>query len=75
MEIFGLPWYEWIGYMASFVVLLSFLMKDMTKLRVVNIAGCSLFIAYGISLPSVSIPIILTNAAIVVVNIYYLNKK
>jgi hypothetical protein len=75
MVLLGLPWFEWVGYSASFVVLLSFLMKDMQKLRIVNIAGCSLFIAYGLSLPSISVPIILTNTAIVVVNLYYLMKK
>jgi hypothetical protein len=75
LEIAGLPWFEWIGYIASFVVLLSFLMKDMLKLRIINILGCSLFIAYGLALPTVSIPIILTNAAIVLVNGYYLSKK
>jgi hypothetical protein len=75
MELLGLPWFEWIGYTASFVVLLSFLMKDMKKLRIVNILGCSLFIAYGLTLPAISIPIILTNAAIVIVNLYYLSKR
>lgn len=63
---------EYIGYAASFFVLLSFLMKKMTTLRLVNIIGCALFIWYGVMLNS--IPIIITNCAILIVNIYYLLK-
>lgn len=64
---------EIIGYIASFVVLLSFLMKDMVKLRLVNFSGCSLFVAYGIML-QYSIPIILTNSVILMIHVYYLLK-
>ena len=63
---------EFIGYTASFFVLLSFLMKKMTYLRMVNLVGCGFFIWYGILLNSW--PIIITNGAIVLVNIYYLLK-
>lgn len=63
---------EYIGYAASFFVLLSFVMKKMIHLRLVNIIGCGFFIWYGILL--ISIPIIITNAAIVIVNTYYLLK-
>jgi hypothetical protein len=61
---------EYIGYLASGFVLLSFLMKQMMRLRVINIVGCGLFIWYGIMLNSV--PIIITNAAIVLVNFYFI---
>ncbi len=63
---------EYIGYLASLLVLVSFLMKNMTYLRLVNTLGCLVFIAYGALLPS--IPIIITNAAIVIINSYYLLK-
>lgn len=63
---------ELIGYLASAFVLLSFVMKEMTKLRIVNIVGCAFFITYGVLL--LSWPIIITNTAIVVVNVYYLVK-
>jgi hypothetical protein len=67
---------EWVGYAASLMVAISFVMKDITKLRVVNIVGCALFVIYGLLMPSVRIglPIILTNAAIIGVNIFYLAK-
>ncbi len=61
---------EYIGYIASALVLTSFLMKNITYLRVINTVGCGVFILYGTLLPSV--PIIVTNAAIVLVNFYYL---
>jgi len=65
---------ELVGYIASGTVLISFLMKEMKWLRIINSIGCGLFIAYGIML-NYSIPIIATNAAIVLINIYFLNKK
>lgn len=64
---------EYVGYAASLAVLISFLMKKMKPLRMVNIIGCGLFVAYGVLLAS--IPIIVTNAAICFVHIYYLTKK
>ncbi|WP_029035690.1 hypothetical protein [Salinimicrobium terrae] len=70
MEILGISYIEWIGYLASFFLLLSFLMRNITTLRYINSLGCLLFVAYGLLLGSY--PIIVTNAAIVLINIYYL---
>ncbi len=64
---------EYIGYIASSVVLISFLMGNIVYLRIVNSIGCAFFIFYGILLDSK--PIIVTNAAIVLINLYYLNKS
>ena len=63
---------EYVGYFASFFVLLSFLMKKMMALRIVSIIGCLLFIGYGVLLGSV--PVIITNASIVVVNAWFIYK-
>ena len=63
---------EYIGYGASLLVLTSFIMRKMLYLRVINISGCSLFIWYGALLDSM--PIILTNVAIVLVNVFYILK-
>jgi hypothetical protein len=65
---------EIIGYIASAGVLVSFLMKDIKTLRIVNSVGCALFIIYGIML-GWSWPIIITNAAIIGINAYYLFIK
>jgi hypothetical protein len=65
---------EIVGYIASLFVLISFLMKDLRKLRFVNSIGCALFIVYGVML-GFSIPIILTNSAILAINFYALTSK
>lgn len=62
-----------IGYIASAIVLISFLMKNIKKLRVINTIGCLIFIVYGVLL-NFSIPIIITNSVIVGINIYFLVK-
>lgn len=77
MELFGITTIEYIGYLASLMVLLSFTMKDVKKLRLVNMTGCILFIIYGFLMPTlrIGLPIIIANAAIFIVNTYYLTKK
>lgn len=64
---------EIVGYIASAVVLISFLMKNIVKLRIINTIGCLIFIAYGVLL-NFSIPIIITNSVIVGINVYFLVK-
>lgn len=73
MELFGITGTEYIGYLASFMVLISFTMKDVKKLRTVNMIGCLLFVAYGFLMPTirVGLPIIITNIAIFCVNFYF----
>lgn len=73
MDSFDTSPVELIGYAASLGVLLSFFMKDIIALRIVNSVGCALFVLYGILLPT--IPVALTNGAIIVVNVYYIWKK
>lgn len=76
MELFGITATEYIGYLASFMVLLSFMMKRISVLRLVNISGCILFIIYGFLMPTlrIGLPIIIANTAILFVNAYYLLK-
>ena len=75
MEFIGISFTEWIGYAAMATVLISFLMKSVKKLRIVNSFGCLLFVFYGILLEPISNPIIITNTAIFLINLYYLFKK
>ena len=72
MEFLGISITEWVGYAAMATVLISFLMKSVNKLRIVNTVGCLLFVFYGMMLSPMSKPIIITNAAILCVNLYYL---
>ncbi|MEO9533559.1 MAG: uroporphyrinogen decarboxylase [Crocinitomicaceae bacterium] len=71
MEDAGITIADLIGYFASAVVLISFIVKDVRKIRIVNSFGCALFVAYGILL-GWNWPIIITNVAIIIVNAYYL---
>ncbi len=63
---------EMVGYIASGLVLISFAFKNITQLRLINSVGCAFFIAYGIMLDS--LPIIITNVSIVLINAYFLLK-
>ena len=73
MEFISLT--DWIGYLAMAVLLMSFLMKNMKTLRLVNSVGGLLFIVYGCMLEPISIPVIVTNAAIVCIHLYFLFFK
>lgn len=63
-----------IGYAASAVLMVSFLMKNINTLRLINSIGAILFIVYGFMLAT-SWPVIITNAFILSVNIFYLVKN
>jgi hypothetical protein len=71
--MFNISVTEWIGYLASLVLMISFLMKNINTLRIINSIGAMLFVIYGILLVT-SWPIIITNTFILGVNIYYLGK-
>lgn len=75
MEFLGISITEWIGYLAMATVLISFLMKSVVKLRIVNALGCLFFITYGFLLTPLSKPIVVTNTAIFFINVYYLIKR
>ncbi|MCH4551356.1 uroporphyrinogen decarboxylase [Aestuariibaculum lutulentum] len=75
MDFLGVSFTEWVGYAAMAMLLLSFTMKAVTKLRIVNSIGCLLFVIYGFMLDPIAKPIIITNGAILCVNLYYLLKK
>ncbi len=72
-EFLGITITEWFGYGASAGVLISFLMRNMKTLRIINTIGCGLFVIYGVLLTSA--PIIITNATIILINLYYLLKR
>jgi len=73
-----MPMVEIIGYIATFLVMLSFMMKNVTRLRIINAIGCATWILYGFMLDSN--PIIVTNVGILAINSghllrNYLNKS
>ncbi|MDF2569341.1 MAG: hypothetical protein K0R55_945 [Sporomusa sp.] len=64
---------EWLGYAASGLVAISFLMKSINKLRFINMVGAIFFVIYGVAIHAV--PVVLVNLFVVGVNIYYLVRK
>lgn len=77
MELFGITGTEYVGYLASLMVLISFTMRTIKGLRLLNMAGCILFVLYGFLMPNlrIGLPIIIANVAIFAVNTYYLMRK
>lgn len=69
----GVDFKDWVGYAAMAVLLISFMMKNVTKLRIINSIGCAIFIYWGFLIQE--FPVILTNTAIVLINFYYLFIK
>jgi hypothetical protein len=63
---------ELIGYLASALIVLSLLMASVLKLRVINLVGAVVFTLYGVLIDSA--PVVLTNGAIVLIDVYYLWK-
>jgi hypothetical protein len=69
-----LNWIEWVGYLASILIIWSFMLTNMRTLRMINALGCLAFVAYGFLL-QISWPIVITNVFIFCVHIYYLTRK
>jgi len=63
---------EYIGYIASIIVLISLLMSSIKKLRWINLFGSITFAVYGFLIGS--IPVGLLNIGTSLINIYYLVK-
>ena len=57
---------EAVGYLATFLVMLSFMMKDVNRIRIINAIGCTVWIAYGFMLDS--FPVIITNIGILAIH-------
>lgn len=74
MEFLGITMTEWTGYIAMVLLLISFMMKDVKRLRIINSIACAFFVVYGFMLAT-SWPIIISNGAIILINIYYLFFK
>ena len=64
--------YEIIGYVGSGLVLVSFLMTSVVKLRLVNCVGGIIFALYAMLIRSY--PTMIMNICLVLINLYYLWK-
>ena len=61
-----------IGYLASAFLAISLLVNNDFKFRWINALGCLTFIIYGVMIHA--FPIVLTNAFLFCINLYYLAK-
>lgn len=64
--------YEIIGLTATTFVLLSFLMREVKSIRIVNIIGAVCFVIYGMLINSLSTWIM--NGVLIVIHVIYLVK-
>ena len=62
--------YEIIGLTATLFVLLSFLMKRIELVRIINIIGAVLFVIYGVCINALSTWLL--NGILIVIHIVYL---
>tara|TARA_B100000965_G_C19084520_1_gene537729 strand:- start:54 stop:278 length:225 start_codon:yes stop_codon:yes gene_type:complete len=63
---------EIVGWIATFVVIGSFLVNDMLKLRSINLVGATLWLIYGIIASSYSI--IFLNFVVMSIQIFKINQ-
>jgi hypothetical protein len=61
---------QWIGYVASVIIILSMMMPSIIKFRWINLVGALLFSIYGFLIQA--IPVGVLNGIIVLVDVYYL---
>lgn len=64
--------YELVGHLASILVVVSLLMSNLLSLRILNLIGAITFTAYGSLIGS--LPIVLSNTAIIFINLYHLTR-
>ncbi len=64
---------ELLGYVASALVIISLTMRSVVRLRTISLCGSITFLTYGALIGSV--PIIITNACIAAINIWFLRRE
>jgi hypothetical protein len=64
---------ELVGYAASALVVASLAMTSVVRLRAISLLGSVTFVVYGVLIGSV--PIVVTNAAIAVLNVWFLRRE
>jgi hypothetical protein len=65
-------WIEWFGMVASVIVAISLTLKNIKRLRIINMVGSLAFTIYGGLIGSY--PVLILNGFIVLVNAFYLYR-
>lgn len=63
---------EVLGIIASVLILISFTMKDVIWIRIINIFGAILMVVYGILLHAFSVYFL--NSLLILVHLFYLSR-
>ena len=63
---------EVFGYISMIVVLISTMMKDMKRLRIINSIGCLMFVIYGLYMQTY--PIVVMNIVVILIHFWRLYK-
>ncbi len=63
---------ELLGYIASFIILVSLTMKSIVKLRWINAAGSVLFVIFA--LMTRSLPTVVMNLGIIAIDLWYISR-
>ena len=66
---------DYVGILAGVLILISFIFKSVTKIRITNIFAAITFIIYGVLLMPNGLPLIITNAILIVIHIVCLSKN
>ena len=65
-----MEWQDIIGYTGSALIAISLMMKNIFKLRKINLIGASTFAVYGLLVQAY--PVLILNSFIAMVDVYYL---
>lgn len=68
-----MSWVEVVGYVASALVVVSLAMRSVVRLRFISLAGSLVFVVYALLIGA--IPVLLTNAAVALLNVWFLRKE
>ena len=71
--MFELNGVELVGYLASALIVASLAMTSVVRLRIISLLGAITFVVYGSLIES--IPIVLANAIIAGINVWFLRKE
>ncbi len=64
---------ELIGYVGMMITIISFIFKDVNKIRITNGIACLVWIIYGYL--KISYPIVMVNLIVLIVHSYWLIKN
>lgn len=65
--------YELIGTLASIIVLISFIARGESKIRIINIIGALIFVIYGLLINAFSIWFL--NGMLILIHLYKIKRK